>query len=63
MQVTRAHAASRGHIRGKDAPVRVLDFMKSVGNDAVKARIGEPLYEKPLQDVDALFGCQWARER
>ena len=63
MQVTRAHAASRGHIRSKDAPVRVLDFMKGVGNDAVAARIGEPLYEKPLQDVDAMFGCQWVRAR
>ena len=63
MQVTSAHAASRGHIRSKDAPVRVLDFMKGVGNDAVEARIGEPLYEKPLQDVDAMFGCQWVRAR
>jgi hypothetical protein len=63
MQVTRADAATRGHIRGKDAPVRVFDFMKGVGNDAMKACIGEPLYEKPLQDVDALFGRQWGRTR
>ena len=61
MQVTSAHAASRGYICGKDAPVGVLDFMKSVGNDAVEARIGEPLYKKPLQDVDASFWRQWAR--
>ena len=63
MQVTRADAASRGHIRCTDAPVRVLDFVKGVGHDAVEARIGEPLYEKPLQDLDASFGRQWARAR
>ena len=63
MQVTRADVASRRHIRSKDAPVRVLDFMKGVGNDAVEARLGEPLYEKPLQDVDASFGRQWVRAR
>jgi hypothetical protein len=58
MQVTSAHAASRAPHPRQDAPVRVLDFMKGVGHDAVKARIGEPLHEKPLQDVDASFWRQ-----
>ena len=61
VQVTCAHATPRGHIRGADTPVRVLDIVKRFGHDAVDAGIGKALYEKSLQHLDAPFGVVGGR--